>query len=223
MGIFGSILGTVGSLIGGSAAKKASKKAQAAQIEFQNKALAEQQRQFDLTRSDYAPYLATGLSGLGDLGDLIGVNGTDAQQAGLLSIQNSPALASIIRNGEDAILQNASATGGLRGGNIQRGLADFRSDAFVDQLNQQISRLAGLAGLGQGATDAVSSFGANKAGNIANLYGQMGDTTAGGILARGGINSQLWNNLGTGLGSLFGNNSMQKASLQTIFNNPGIF
>lgn len=193
MGLFS----LVGSLIGGGKAKKASKKAEAAQLEYLNKALAEQTRQFDLTRSDYAPYLATGLSGLGDLGDLIGVNGTDAQQAGLLSIQNSPALASIIRNGEDAILQNASATGGLRGGNIQRGLADFRSDAFADQLNQQISRLAGLAGLGQGATDSVSAFGANKADNVSSLFGAMGSAKANQILARGGINNQLWNNAGS--------------------------
>lgn len=192
----------VGSLIGGGKAKKASKKAEAAQLEYLNKALSEQQRQFDLTRSDYAPYLATGLSGLGDLGDLIGVNGTDAQQAGLVSIENSPALAAIIRNGEDAILQNASATGGLRGGNIQRGLADFRSDAFVDQLNQQISRLAGLAGLGQGATDSVSAFGQQKANNVSNLFGQMGDVRAGGLLTRGGINNQLWNNAGSFLDSV---------------------
>lgn len=94
-------------------------------------------------------------------------------------------------------MQNASATGGLRGGNVQRGLADFRSDAFVDVLNQQIARLAGVAGLGQGATDSVSAFGANKANNVASLYGNMGQVRAGGLLTRGGINNQMWNNAGS--------------------------
>src|SRR3546814_5188399 len=106
------------------------------------KALAEQRRQFDVTRADYSPYLQTGLAGLGDLGDLIGVNGADAQSAGLVNIQNSPELAAIIRNGEVAVLQNASATGGLRGGNTQTGLANFRPDAFANQLQTQIARLA---------------------------------------------------------------------------------
>lgn len=193
MGLFS----LVGSLIGGGKGKKASKKAEAAQLEYLNKALGEQRRQFDLTRSDYAPYLATGLSGLDQLGDLIGVNGADAQSAGLVNIQNSPELAALIRNGEEAVLQNASATGGLRGGNIQTGLANFRADTFANQLQTQIARLAGLAGLGQGATDSVSAFGQQKANNVSNLFGQMGDVRAGGLLTRGGINNQLWNNAGS--------------------------
>lgn len=226
MGLFGSILGAVGGLISGNSAKKATRKAQAAQIDFQNRALAEQQRQFDVTRGDFAPYLAAGTGGLKSLGDLIGVNGADAQSAGLVNIQNSPELAAMIRNGEEAVLQNASATGGLRGGNIQSGLANFRADAFANQLQTQIARLAGLAGLGQGATDSVSAFGANKANNVGNIYGQMGDITASNILARGGINSQIWNNAGAGFGSvldgIFGNKA-NKASLSLIANNPSIF
>lgn len=145
--------------------------------------------------------MTTGLSGLEGLGDLVGVNGTDAQSAGLLNIENSPALAAIIRQGTEGVLQNASATGGVRGGNTIDALANFRGDAFADQLQQQIARLAGLAGLGQGATDAVSSFGANTSNNVANLFGQQGQVRAGGLLTRGGINSQLWSNAGSFLDS----------------------
>lgn len=192
MGLFSFVSG----LIGGGKAKKASRRAEAAQIEAQEKAIAEQRRQFDLTRADYAPYLKTGLAGLGDLGDLIGVNGADAQAAGLLNIQNSPELAAIIRNGEEAVLQNASATGGIRGGNTQSSLANFRGDAFANQLQTQITRLAGLAGLGQGATDSVSAFGANTANTVSDLLNLQGQTRKQGILTRGGINAQLWNNAG---------------------------
>lgn len=192
MGLF-SVLGN---LIGGSKAKKASRRAEAAQIEAAEKGIAEQRRQFDVTRADFAPYMQSGIGGLSGLSDLIGINGADAQSAGLVNIQNSPALASIIRNGEEAILANGSATGGLRGGNMQRGLADFRADAFSDQLTQQIARLAGLAGLGQGATDSVSAFGANASNNVTDLLGQQGQARANGLLARGGINASLWNNVG---------------------------
>lgn len=195
----------VGGLIGGGKAKKASKKAEAAQLEYLNKALGEQQRQFDVTRSDYQPYLTAGLGGLANLSDLIGINGDDAQAAGLVNIQNSPELAAIIRNGEEAVLQNGAATGGLRGGNIQNSLANFRGDAFANQLQTQIARLAGLAGLGQGATDSVSSFGANASNNISNLYSNMGQVRAGGLLTRGGINNSLWNNAGSFLDDAAGN------------------
>lgn len=189
-------------LIGGGKAKKASRKADAAMIEYLDKAIGETQRQFDVIRADYAPYRTAGLGGLTGLADLVGVNGSEAQRAGLVNIESSPALAAVIRQGEDAVLQNASATGGLRGGNIQRSLADFRADAFVDQLNQQIARLAGLAGIGQGSTNAVSQFGAQKAATVADLLNLQGQTKKQGILTRGGINASLWNNAGSFLDSI---------------------
>lgn len=192
MGLFSFI----GSLFGGGAAKRASRDAEAAQLGYLNQALGEQRRQFDLTRSDFAPYLETGKAGLTQLGDLVGVNGEGPLAAALARLQDSPTLARLISNGENAILANASATGGLRGGNIQRGLADFRADAFNSVLQQQLQRLAGLAGIGQGATDSVSAFGANAANNIANILGNQGQVRAGGILTRGGITNQMWNSAG---------------------------
>lgn len=193
MGLFS----LAGKIFGGGKLKKASKKAQAETVAALNAAIGEQRRQFDVTRADYAPYLQSGLGGLSSLSDLLGINGNDAQSAGLVNIQNSPMLESVIRNGEEALLQNAAATGGIRGGNTQRGLADFRADAFADQLNQQIARLAGMAGLGMGATDSVSGFGANTSDNISSLLGAIGGAKANGILQRGGINASLWNSAGS--------------------------
>lgn len=198
MGLFSAI----GGLFGGGKAKKASRNAEAAQLEYLNKALAEQQRQFDVTRADYAPLTALLAPSVKGLSDLIGVNGTDAWEAALARVQDSPTLARIIKNGEDSILANASATGGLRGGDTNRSLADFRGDAFVDEFNAEMARYAGLVGLGSGATDSVSAFGAQKANNVSNIYGQQGQVRAGGILTRGGINNQMWQNAGSGLDSL---------------------
>lgn len=198
MGLFSAI----GSFFGGKSAKKASKNAEAAQLAYLEKALGEQQRQFDITRQDYAPLTALLGPSVKGLSDLIGVNGNEAWEAALGRVQDSPTLARIIQNGEDSILANASATGGLRGGDIQRGLADFRGDAFIDELSAEMSRYAGLVGLGSGATDSISAFGANKANNVSNLFGQQGQVRAGGILTRGGINNQMWNNAGSGLDSL---------------------
>ena len=195
MGIFSAI----GSFIGGGAAKKASRKAEAERIAAMDRAIGEQRRQFDVTRQDYAPLLSLLAPSASRLGDGIGLNGADKQQAFMDYVQTSPQLLAQIRNGEEAVRANGSATGGLRGGNIQRGLADFRADRYASELDRQLAQLAGAAGLGSGATDSVSAFGANASNNVSNLFTQQGEARAGGILTRGGINASNWSNLGQGL------------------------
>lgn len=186
----------VGGLIGASKQKKASRQAEAAQLEYLNKALGEQTRQYDQTRADYAPARELLDPSLTQLGDLVGINGVDAQRLGMQGIQNSPLLASMMKNSEEAILQNASATGGVRGGNVQSSLYDNAGMQFNNELQAQMGRLAGLAGIGLGATDSVANFGQQRANNVSNLYGQQGQVRAGGLLTRGGITAGMWNNAG---------------------------
>jgi hypothetical protein len=140
----------LGGVLGGKGAKKAAKKAAAAQTAAANAAIGEERRQFDLTRSDFMPYLDEGKLGLGGLGDLIGVNGNDKQGSAIEALQASPYYQSLYRNGLEANLQNASATGGIRGGNEVRSLADFGADTLNQTIQQQLSALAGLAGMGHG-------------------------------------------------------------------------
>lgn len=186
----------VGGLLGSSAEKKASKKATAAQVAGLEKGIAEQQRQFDLMRGDFAPYLEEGKQGLAGLGDFVGTNGADAQGSAIEALRQSPIYQSLFRNGEEAVLQNASATGGLRGGNTQRSLADFGADTLMETIQQQLASLGGLAGMGMGSTQAVSNFGQQKANNVSGLLGGIGDARASGYLARGGITSRMWSSAG---------------------------
>lgn len=191
----------VGSLIGGGKQKKASRRAEAAQLEYLNRALDEQRRQFDQTREDFSPYSNIGRAGLDDLGDLIGINGNDVQGSAIEALRASPFYQSLYRTGEEALLANASATGGLRGGNTQRSLADFGADTLATTIDRQLANLGGLAGLGIGATESVANFGANKANNVSNILGQQGQVRAGGLLTRGGITAQQFNNAGSFLDS----------------------
>jgi hypothetical protein len=189
------------SLFGGNSAKKASRRAEAAQLGYLDKALGEERRQFDLTRQDYAPYLAAGTDALGDQGDLIGLNGPEAQQAAIARLTASPLYQSLYRTGEEAVLQNASATGGLRGGNTQRGLADFGADTLAQVIERQLASLGGISGRGQQAVDSSAAVGANLTNAIAQILGQQGQVRAGGLLTRGGISSGMWNNAGSFLDS----------------------
>jgi hypothetical protein len=62
--------------------------------------------------------------------------------------------------GEEAILRQASATGGLRSGNVQEALYDYNTqlenEAFLTAYNQQVQGLQGLAGLPSLATSIAS-------------------------------------------------------------------
>lgn len=200
MGIFSF----VGGLLGGRAAKKGSKKAMQAQVAAMEKGIAEQQRQYDLTRADFEPFRATGVKALGGLGDLTGTNGAGAQQAAIDALRASPFYQSLFANGQESLLQTAAATGGLRGGNTQGALADFGRDTLMQTIERQLASLGGLAGMGMGATEAVGNFGANKAGAVTNLLVGQGQARAANHLTRAGINAGMWKSAGNFLDDVVG-------------------
>lgn len=123
-----------------------------------------------------------------------GEAGQAAQDAAIKRIEASPFFQNQIRQGEEALLQRASATGGLRGGNIQAALAQFRPQMLQQAIEKQYEKLGGIAGTGLGATEALYRGGqasatnqASQAGslgaNVATLLGQRGAAQAGGQLA----------------------------------------
>lgn len=205
-------------MLGGNSSKKAAKKAAKDQNLALDKAIVEQRRQFDITNANFAPYRDIGAKGVGGLGDLIGTNGGDKQNSAIEALKNSPFFKQLFSAGEEALLQNASATGGVRGGNTQRSLADFGENTLMQTIQQQLASLGGLAGLGVNATNATAGFGARASDNISNSLTDQGKNLASKDLAIGGINSQMWNNAGSfldqavtaflpgggGAGSLFG-------------------
>jgi hypothetical protein len=192
----------VGGLLGAGSAKKASRRAEAAQLQFLTQALGEQRLQREQDRADFAPWRTGGAEAFGEQGDLLGINGPEAQAAAIARLQGSPMFQSLYRTGEEAVLQNASATGGLRGGNTQRSLADFGADTLATVIERQLASLGGLSGAGLQATGAGSASGSALTQAIAQILGQQGQVRAGGLLTRGGISSGMWNNAGSFLDSL---------------------
>ncbi len=111
--------------------------------------------------------------------------GAQAQQNAINAIEQGPMFQALAQQGENAILQNASATGGLRGGNTQGALAQFRPQLLNQQIQQQYQNLAGMTALGQQSAAGVGSGGIQTATNIGNAYTQAGQAQAGGYLASG--------------------------------------
>jgi hypothetical protein len=195
MGLFGSIIGglvpVLGTVLGAQANKKAIKKGSQAQIAALQSAIDESTRQFNTTRSDFAPYTQAGAGAIGQMGDIAGLHGDPAQASVLDQLRNSPFFQSLFRTGEEAVLQNASATGGLRGGNTQRSLADFGADTFAKTIQQQLANLGGIAGLGSGMASNLGQLGAANSASVGQLMVGQGNARAGSILGRQQVNNDL--------------------------------
>lgn len=137
-------------------------------------------------------YAGAGTSALESQRALAGELGPEAQQAAMTEIENSPEMQMMVRQGEEALLQNASATGGLRGGNTQRALAELRPQMLNALVNQKYSRLGGLAGAGlntsqylTGAGGGVSQYMTGAGQQATGQIASMGQASAAGTAAMG--------------------------------------
>lgn len=186
----------LGGLIGGGKQKKASKKAAQFQYDAMMKGIEEEARQFNITREDFAPYQAFGRSGIEGYGDLVGFNGDEEQLRAITALRETPLYRSLYGAGEEAVLANASATGGLRGGNTQHSLFDLGEDTLSRLIERQLANFGGAIGVGAGATGSVAGFGANSIARQNLLRNEGAAAKAGDVLTRAGINAQNWNNVG---------------------------
>jgi hypothetical protein len=192
-------------MIGGSVASgviqsNAQKSAAATQSAAAQQGIEEQRRQFDAVQKLLAPFVTGGTTAFGQQIALTGAAGADAQRAAIQAIEQGPEFAALARQGENAILQQSSATGGLRGGNVQGALAQFRPQILSGLIEQQYGRLGGLAQMGQNAATNQATFGQTTGQNISNLLAQQGAAQAGGTLA----SAQTWGNLLGSAGTAIG-------------------
>lgn len=221
MGLFGSIGKIAGGVLGGVLGKSSSKGTQKAidqsaqaLLQANREALSEQRRQFDLSREDQMPWLEAGETALGGIMDLLGLapggGGAEQQAEAIAALESSPLFQSLVRSGEEAILANASATGGLRGGNIQDALSNFRADTLSQVIQQQLSNLGGLSGTAVGSAQHLGGLGASYASNISNLLGQQGSIQSGALLGKAGVRNQQSNSLGGLIGEVLGGGDVLK-------------
>lgn len=201
--IAGLAVGAAG-LYSASQQAGAAEDASNAQSESSAAAIAQRQKQFEAIQKLLQPFVETGTKAVGAQGDLAGINGQQAQRDAILGIQNSPEFVAMQQQGNDAILQNASATGGLRGGNTQAALAQFQPQLLAQLIQQQYSRLGGLTSVGQNAAAGVGNAGMDTSRGIADLLQQQGAAQAGGFLAQGRANSGFANAITSGIGAYYG-------------------
>lgn len=147
-----------------------------------------QREQFGIMQENLNPYMQAGQNALGGQEALSGALGPEAQAAAIAGIQAGPGFQSQLAQGERSILQNASATGGVRGGNTAGAMAQYSPQLLSQAVNQQYGMLGGLAGAGQNAAAGLGQAGMNMANNVSAGYADIGNAQAGQAL--GGYNLQ---------------------------------
>lgn len=208
--VVGGIMSSKSAIKAAKSAAGAQSDAANAQIAVADAQIAESQRQFDSIQELLKPYTQAGTGALTGQQNLLGLNGADAQQQAISALEGSPAMQALTQQGENAILQNASATGGLRGGNVQGALAQFRPQLLNQLIQQQYSNLGGLVSVGQNAAAGVGNAGQNSSNQIINALGQQGAALgqqgaaqAGAALATGQANANMWGGI-TNTASMLG-------------------
>jgi hypothetical protein len=197
-------VGVAGSIYASNRSSSATREASEVASESNDAAIAEQQRQFNELQTLFAPFVEGGTSAFGDQLNLIGVNGDEAQAAAIANIENGPEYQTLVDQGEEAILQNASATGGLRGGDVQRSLAEFRPQVLSSLINNQFSRLGSLSSMGQASAGGQAVASGNSSANISNLIQSNGTTQAQLAIANGQNQAQLAGDVAGAVGHVIG-------------------
>lgn len=156
--------------------------------------------------------------------------GMEQQRQAIQQIEQGPLFQELARQGEAALLANASATGRRGAEDTQSALARYRPQLLNQLIDQTYARLGGLTNVGQTAAQNLLNIGQSSAagtgaaaiqtgGAIGNLLAQQGAARAAGIQGAaagqaagvsgfgnaisGGLqNYSLLNALGTGGGGL---------------------
>ena len=184
-----------------AAGAKASQKATDATI-------AEQKRQFDLTRSDQLPWMQAGKDALG-------------QQQALMSgdfskFYQSPDYAFALSEGMKGLDRSAASRGRLYSGGYGQDLTKYAQGMATQNYNNYYSKLAGLSNTGSGTAQNLGVLGQN----YANSMGSALQANAANRTSAYNSQANAWGNAATQIGGIAGNYFGNKGGWY-LGNNPG--
>lgn len=121
------------------------------------------------------PYMQPGTKANDLQAALSGAMGPEAQKQAFANYSASPGVEFAQKEAERALLRNASATGGLGGGNVLRDLTQLAAGTFMQDFGNQYSRLSEISNRGYGA----ATTGAGLQGQQAGVQAGLGQFAAG--------------------------------------------
>ena len=196
-----AVLGGLASVAGAGMQASAARSATRAQTDAANRQIDLQREVYDDQTQRFAPFLGAGTNALAAYQSELGLGARpmiDGQQYHGISM--SPGAQFALGQGVDSIQSSAAARGGLRSGNALQALEQMRFGMAAQDRDNQLNRLAGLAGMGQSSAGMQAQAGNAFAGGASNALANLGDARAAGAVAQG----NAWNQGLGGLAGIFG-------------------
>lgn len=201
-----------GAIVGGALSAKGAKDAASAQGAASAESVGEQRRQFNLARSDSAPWRQAGSSAITRIGQLLGL-GPDATAEGYGDLNQrftvndfyeDPVTKLGLEYGQKAIERNLGARGMLKSGAMLKSLQDYAGtragesrDRFYNDQDRIFNRLSGVSGTGQAMTTNTSALGNQTAGNVGDILTGAGNARGAASIAKGNAWSNAFNTVGS--------------------------
>jgi len=169
-------MGILDGIVGGS---DAGSQGSVVEQQFNQQAIDELARQFNITQENVDPFISAGTDALGDVIEGTSASGLDAR---LAEIFNTDIFGSLTEERTRAV-QNQLSSGGLtRSGGALLEAARVPTDIGLAIEQLLTSRSTNLAGSGQNAAIGLGSIGAQNATSIANLLSASGVAGSSGLV-----------------------------------------
>lgn len=182
-----AVLGAGANIIAGNKANKAIK-------DTSNQQIAESRRQYDQDRADLAPWRTTGGAAQAKLAGLYGLEGGTPSAQPYGGFFESPDYQYRKDQGLKALDRYQSARGMYNSGATLTAATDQVGKQASAEYGDWYSRLAGIAGQGQAATNSTVAAGAQNSSNIIGAMGQAGNARASSYANTGAAISNGMNN-----------------------------
>ena len=161
-------------------------------------------QQFEQTRADLSPYRQSGANALSRYSDLLGMNGNEAYGKALEGYTQSPFLSQLVQNTQKAVDASSAARGGLYSGATAQAIGDRTGQLYLQDFNNYLGRLGGMADAGQNAAAQTGQFGAQAASQRGQYITDRGNANANSIMAPALGWQQFSNNAAKAMGAYAG-------------------
>lgn len=192
--IAGGALAATGAVVGASMGSSAAKSAAGVQAKSADAATQLQADIYNQNRTDLAPWRAAGTGALQMLSDALGINGPSGNANATAAFQKSPGYDFAFSEGQKAVDTSAAARGMLRSGAAIKAQTRFGQGTADQEFGGWLGKLAGVAGVGQSATNTTAQGATAYAANAGSTMQDAAAARASGYVGAsnavtGGINS----------------------------------
>lgn len=211
----------ISGILGGRQQANAAESASQAQLQASMAGIEEQRRQFNKVQQLLGPWVRSGTRAQTAAMALSGLLGADREQQAIDRLVAGPQYQTALQQGQESILSQGSATGGLRGGNTQAALGELAPSILNSVIAQRYNQLGGLSQLGQSSAAGVAGAAQTTGSNVAGLLQQGGAAQAGGILGQAQGTQTMLGGINSGLGTILGSGNLTAPAGAGIFSSWG--